>query len=288
MQKLLATIEKTSLDRVSKNKLHEIRQSLAGKINELNEALQAIDHISGDWQDDVTSDAFSIEETRSGQWASCQIIPEGSQVFQQGSAAKEIYSIEKGLVKLLRREEDGKEAIAAIRYPGCLLGTASVILDEPFSVSAVTVTPCHLYRIAAQDFRSLMRKDQELSWKIHQMMARELDEHLKQLTGIECLTARERLEEFLWQLISSTEPKPSGSVRLQLPAKHFEIAQLLAMTPQYLSWLIAELEKDEMIQRDRGWLRILRPESLWHRKELETPSQRLIFAEDTTHIILYK
>jgi hypothetical protein len=51
------------------------------------------------------------------------------------------------------------------------------------------------------------------------------------------------------------------------PAKYYEIAQVLAVTPQYLSWLIGQLEKEGICKRDKGWLIVLHQEKLWHRDD---------------------
>ncbi len=274
-QDLQATVEMTLIDQPSENKLLEIKQWLIGKVGKFNDALEAIDQIAGSQSPGSNCNAFSKTENsnKNASFASAQIIPEGSELFRQGSRAREIYSIEKGLVKLIRSEADGKEGIAAIRYPGWLLGADSVILDAPLPVTAITVTACQLTRVPAEEFRGLIRTDADLSWKLHQMMAREVYSQVARLTGIECLSARQRLEEFIWQLISSTEPAaPDQPIRLQFPAKQFEIAQFLAVTPQYLSWMMGQLEKDKILRRDRGWLIVTRLEKLWHRKGLPDPA----------------
>jgi len=274
-QELQATLENTLNDHNSESKLQEIKQWLIGKVGKLNDALEAIDQIAESKPHDSSRNAFSTTEisNKNANFATAQIIPEGSELFRQSSHSREIYSIEKGLVKLIRREADGKEVIAAIRYPGWLLGADSAILDAPAPVTAITITACQLTRVPAQEFRDLIRTDADLSWKLHQMMAREVHSQVARLTGIECLSARQRLEEFIWQLISSMESVPPDKpIRLQFPAKHFEIAQFLAVTPQYLSWMIGQLEKDKILKRERGWLIVPGAEKLWHRGELPDPS----------------
>ena len=277
-KELQATIEIALHEHHSKNKLEEIRQLLIVRLNKLNDALDVIDQIT-----EVSRVGFIGRrgEEKTGKQATLQMIPEGSELFRQGSRAREIYSIERGLVKLIRQEPDGKEVIGAIRYPGWLLGTSSVILDEPLPMTAVTVTRCHLYRITADVFVNLIKTDADLSWKLHRMMAREAHNQVARLTGIECLSARQRLEEFIWLMVSSMEPGTfDKDVRVQFPAKHFEIAQFLAVTPQYLSWLIGQMEKDRIVTRDRGWLIVSRPEKLWHRSGLQDPSNSGLSAND--------
>lgn len=204
---------------------------------------------------------------------SCLNVPPGSQLFHQGSRAAAVYSIQKGLVKLTYEEESGKQIIAAIRYPGWLLAASAVILDELLPVTAITITPCSFTRLGAEEFRCLIKNDNTFSWNLHRMMAREIHNQMIRLNAIECLSARQRLEELIWQLISATESiSSSRAVKFQFPVRHSEIAQVLAVSPQYLSWMIGQMEKDQIITRDKGWLHVHKPEMLWHREELKEPS----------------
>ncbi|MCI0444738.1 Crp/Fnr family transcriptional regulator [bacterium] len=198
-----------------------------------------------------------------------QIVPPGTELFLQGSIATEVYFIEKGMVKLIYQESSGKEVIAAFRFSGWSLASSSAILNETLPLTAVTLSRCHLRIIPAEDFRCLVKNNVDLSWHIQQMSAREISSQVSHLTGIECLSAKQRLEELIWQFISAVDSEePDKPVRLQFPAKHSEIAQFLAVTPQYVSWLIGQLEREKILKRDKGWLIIHQPKKLWHRTEL--------------------
>jgi len=69
----------------------------------------------------------------------------------------------------------------------------------------------------------------------------------------------------LWEILENKYEGQGGSSRFQLPLKHWEAAQLLAITPTYLSRLLTELESEEIISRKNGWISVNKPASLWHR-----------------------
>lgn len=86
--------------------------------------------------------------------------------------------------------------------------------------------------------------------------------HLVQLGGA---PARHRLEQLLWNFVSALEPNGSEqTIRIALPLKQWEVAELIAVTPPYLSHLYKEMERDGMLQRRNGWLIIPDPQKLWH------------------------
>src|SRR5881296_998519 len=57
-----------------------------------------------------------------------QAYPSGVELFQQGEPVQKVYLIHRGLVKLVRREENGQEMIVDLRREGWFLGAPAVIL----------------------------------------------------------------------------------------------------------------------------------------------------------------
>lgn len=200
--------------------------------------------------------------------APSQAYPPGIELYHQGDPAKVVYLIEQGLVKLIRLEENGQELIIGLRYPGWLLGAASVVLQQSYSVMAVTVTACRLRRIQAEEFRQLVRANPELSWSLNRILSCEIYDHVAHTCDLGLHSARKRLEQFLWNLISSTdEIKQQNPLRLQLLLKKSEVARLIAVAPQYLSELLRQLENEGILRREKGSLIVLDRERLWHEAE---------------------
>jgi len=197
--------------------------------------------------------------------ASSQAYPAATELFQQGSPAREVYFIGRGLVKLIRLDPQGHELIINLRAPGWLLGAASVVVQKSHPVTAVTLTKCHLYRISAQVLLQLAKTDAQFSWQLQQLHSREVFEQAARVMQLGCLSAQQRLEQLLWQLVSAQERNElHKDIRLQLPLKQWEMAQLIAITPPYLSELFNHLERDGILRREKGWFIIPDPQRLWH------------------------
>src|SRR5687768_5244165 len=181
--------------------------------------------------------------------------PSATELFRQGALAREVYLIDGALVKLTRSEQDGCEMIVSLRFPGWDLGAASVIVHKPHPVTAVTSTSCHLRRIPSEVFNELLKKNSQLSWRLHLMHSYEVFHHVVRVTQIKCLPARQRLEQFLGQLISALGPsKSQKEIRVQLPLKHWEIAELIAVTPEHLSRMLNLMQREGVIRREKGWI----------------------------------
>jgi CRP-like cAMP-binding protein len=200
----------------------------------------------------VTS-RYSWEQVSS--LAPAQEYPAGIELFKQEVPARDVYLIESGLIKLMAVEQNDREILVGLRSPGWIVGSASVILNKKYAFSATTLTGCRLRRVTAEAFLRLLRNDQEFAWFFQQMQSHELHEQLTQLVEFGCLSARDKLEHLLSRMISALVPKgPERKVRLKLPLKHRELAELLSITPEHLSRVLREMQQEGLVFKEKGWI----------------------------------
>jgi CRP/FNR family transcriptional regulator len=187
--------------------------------------------------------------------SSPHIYPPMIELFRQGDPANDVFLIERGLVKLTRLESNGREVIVDLRFPGWLLGAASVILKQPHAVSAITLTSSYLHRIPASAFQQLVNTNGLVSLYIHQMHSRDVHDKVRHVAQLGCLTARERLFHLLHRLTPEpTDGESTNEVRIQLPLKYWELAQLIAITPEHLSRLVKRLQDKGVLRQEKNWL----------------------------------
>ena len=114
--------------------------------------------------------------------------------------------------------------------------------------------------------------DQQLVLDSLRLFAEELDDLMAQI-GVGRLLARRRLERLLYTLAPACGTIARSGLRLSLPVRHFEIADAIMVSPQYLSQLLKGLESDGLIRRQRGWLILSDPDQLWHSELPPQPVQ---------------
>lgn len=185
--------------------------------------------------------------------APAQFRPADTSLFVQGSAPKDVYFVEKGLVKLTRLEKDGHKLIVSLGATGWLLGVSSAISQRLHPVSAITLTPCRVRCLPANVLQSMLRANPELSWRLLQMYSQEYFAGIIHLTQLGCLSARQRLEYFLWELVSALDLKiEGGKVRITLPLKLGEIADLIGVTQEHISRLMKQMQDDGVIWKEKA------------------------------------
>ncbi len=168
----------------------------------------------------------------------------GSELFTQGAAAREMFLLESGLVKITSMRPDGKGAILDLRYPGQWVEQSASILGVPYSVSATTVTRCEIYRFDIRRFRSRLANSLEASSLFVYQEAMDLSNQADALLRLKTLDARERLEHFIAELVPPMGLMNTRSpVRLRLPMKDHELAALIGVSKQHFSIL-----KKQMIE----------------------------------------
>jgi len=191
-------------------------------------------------------------------WWSAQSVPSGefppsTNLFIQGATPREVFYIERGMVKLLRMNENGQELAVGMPSQGSLLGAASVIVREPYPFTAITVTSCALSRIPADLFLRLAKSDEEFCWYLHEVHSREVHRQASQLAALRYLSARQRFERLLLQFLSSIPAhERQTSMKIRLPLKRWEIAQLLAIRPEHLSRVLQQIKQEGILREEDG------------------------------------
>ena len=184
-----------------------------------------------------------------------QRYPVGTVLAQQGREPGDIFFMDDGLAKLARSDKNGREQILGLRGPGWFLGAAFAMAGRSHPASVIAVTSCAVRRLSRDAFLELMVDQPGLSWHVHRMHSRELLSQFHHMADLGIKTARQRLERVLRRLAAVTKPNGgSGEVRLLSPLKRWELASLIAVTPEHLSRLLRRLRDDGVIRVHKGWI----------------------------------
>jgi CRP-like cAMP-binding protein len=191
--------------------------------------------------------------------------PTDVEIYKQGSCANDVYFIENGTVKMTRTTHEGQQVIVSLQSSGRFIGASSVILQKPFSVNAVTLTRCDLRRIEGRSFINLLKSDPTLCWQFQEMLCNEIYEQVDHTAELGSLSARSRLELLLWNSIHSTQScPPPTDVKVHLPLKNKELADLIAVTPEHLSRMLRRMQDEGVIRVTKGWIVVSDLMRLWH------------------------
>ncbi len=194
-----------------------------------------------------------------------QVYPARAVLFNQGELPQTVYFLEEGLIKLVRLDQTGQEIIVGLRRPGSFLGAASAILGKQLSESATTLTACEVRWMPAREFLSITKANIDFAWRVQQALSCDHYELMETAAQRRSVRAEQRLEWFLWQLVSMLNSDTSQKeIRLQLPITQEEIGALISSDATYVNKLLKKLKMNGVLRWEKGWLIITDPQKLYH------------------------
>ena len=192
-----------------------------------------------------------------------QLYPAKAEVVKQDTPANAVYLIESGLVKLLRQTPNGNKVIVGLRHRDWLIGAPTVLLDRPYNFTVIAVIPALLRRIPRKDFLDHIKKYEQFSWHVHQLLSRQIFDQMKKIEAISFLPAEDRLMRLLVDTVREMETTGSGTQgNFTLPITNQELAQLLMITPEHLCRVLKGIEQKGLIKHDKGALVVTDPAGL--------------------------
>lgn len=163
----------------------------------------------------------------------------GETVFLQGEAAKAIFIVLDGWVKLHRFSQNGNEVVVNVFTRGHSFGEAVAFRELPYPVSAEAVTDCTLLMIPTHGLRAVLEQEPDLAMAILASTFQHLHELVGQIEQIKSQTGAQRVADFLIKL----SDHDSGKCVVTLPYDKVLIAGRLGMKPESLSRAFAKLKK---------------------------------------------
>ena len=184
----------------------------------------------------------------------------GSVLYGQSQHLRLVYRLDEGFVKLLHRRRSGKEIVVAIRTAGSPLGITEIILGRPTYTTSIALTACSVTAVSAAAFVQRLWSDPKLLRDVVSLQSVKAREYLDRLSLLACVPAKQRLELFLRSVGNTCGTMGDGVLRFRLPLRQTELAQIVNITPETLSRILADLERESVIRRRNGWISIQAPD----------------------------
>ena len=173
--------------------------------------------------------------------------PTGAVLFVEGQAARGVYMICKGRVKLTMTSLEGKTVIVRIAAAGELLGLHSSLSGDPFEVTAETLEPCQVNFVRREDFAKLMKSNQEACVNAMNQLSSFYRGACQQIRYLALThSATEKLARFLLESASKGQETKLG-VRFNLSLTHEEIAQIIGISRETVTRALTEMRHKMLI-----------------------------------------
>jgi CRP/FNR family transcriptional regulator len=159
-------------------------------------------------------------------------------LFSQEQKVENFYIVLDGLVKLLRLNSKGSEAIIKIIDKGSL----SDIFSDNFSLSAMAIKNTNLLTIPKDIFKNYAEKNHNLMHNILMEISTQNDELVNQLSNLKIDDNKEKIGQFL---LKNSLKKGKKNSEIDLEFSKSEIASYLGMRLETFSRILHQLKIEE-------------------------------------------
>lgn len=181
-------------------------------------------------------------------------------LFRQGEQSDWLYVVRGGQIKLAINGPDGQEQIVRIAVAGQLIGYDTVNdLHHPYTATALT--PARLCGIRHRDMLRVLEQNLEVSRRMVQILNEELSQAQALIHILGQKSSAEKIALFLLSLLPEQD-RFDSLANIPLPLSRREIADMLGLTEETVSRLMAELQRKRIIEAPRGHVRILDRQTL--------------------------
>jgi len=187
--------------------------------------------------------------------------PQGAVLFMENQAARGIYVICQGEVKLSVSSADGKTLILRIAKAGDVLGLTATLSGSTNEVTAEVLRPCQVAFVRREDFLHFLSQHPEVYRTALNQVAGQYQVACEQIRTIGLsASVTEKVARLLldWCAGSATTAK----CRTTMPLTHEEIAEFLGTTRESVTRALSDFKRRQLIQLHGSTLTIPSREAL--------------------------
>jgi CRP/FNR family transcriptional regulator len=177
----------------------------------------------------------------------------GEAMFREGDHCSNLYVLRSGQVKLTTSLPDGRSQILRLGVPGHFLGF-EVVDHDHYLYTAEALTTVEACLIRQKDMLRAVAENPMVCRRIARTLTEELEQAEGMIRDLGTKNAGERIASFLLSL-ASNQSNLSENLPLHL-ARH-EIAEMVGLSTETVSRIMAQLQREAIIIAPRGSIRIL-------------------------------
>ena len=186
----------------------------------------------------------------------------GAKLFTEGDAARNVFVICFGQVKISSTSRDGKTMILKIAGPGDVMGLSAVLANVPHEVTAEAIEPCQVKTVRKQEFIDFLGRHGVASMHAAQSLS---GEYLTVFHDAKRLASPVLLRDD-WHGCCLTGEKLSANgkpeIRFTMALTHEEIANMAGTSRETVTRLLNQFRRDQWIVIKGASLTITKPDEL--------------------------
>ncbi len=166
---------------------------------------------------------------------------------------RRMYFLKEGILKVLSKQEDGKEVITDVIHKDNVFGEFTINNDASYTLKAASPEAV-ICAFTLEDFEKVMQKYPEIGLKVCKQVGEKIIEVNKKYTDIIFKDSKTRLIEFLMDFSVRYGEKKNTEVVVKNYLTQEEVASLIGCKRQTVTQFMRELQEEGKIAYTRSEL----------------------------------
>ncbi len=186
----------------------------------------------------------------------------GVTVFLHGDPGRDLYVIESGSVKICMTTADGKEITLAILAGGEFFGELALMDGEPRSSDAVTMEDCQFLLLERTEFMQFVAEHPSVAHRIIEVLSRRLRDNNELVQDAAFFDVAARLARVILRLADSTGTRDGDAITISRRLTQNDLAGMIGTTRESVNKWLAFYERQRLVERRGGLIRVLDSDGL--------------------------
>lgn len=169
----------------------------------------------------------------------------GSVIYEAGTSKGFIYSIRRGMVKLVHIAEDGSYRIVRLLGPGTVVGLELLDGGDVYHHAAIAVNQVDLCRIPVLTARQLESKHPKLCKRVGEQLQDQLNQADQWIVALGVGTAKQRVAQLLLLLDKFFADKNDAFIMLSGE----DMAAIIGISTETVSRMMAEFKRHKILHK---------------------------------------
>ncbi len=179
-------------------------------------------------------------------------------IYEEGEYPRYLFFIKKGVVKIFKTNDNGKEYILDVYNEGDFIGYTALIQDTKYTDSAAALEECELSAIPKEDFMRLLHANRDVSSRFIKLLAHNIEDKEEKLLHLAYDSVRKRVADAL--ILLHNRYLKEGRNEIQILRE--DLAHIVGTAKESVIRMLSEFRDDGYISIKDGLITILEKEKL--------------------------
>jgi CRP/FNR family transcriptional regulator, polysaccharide utilization system transcription regulator len=179
-------------------------------------------------------------------------------IYKEGTTPRHLYFIQKGKIKIVRTNEEGKELIISILNENDFFGHLPLLSEERYADNAVALEDSEISMIPKEDFFALLQNNRDVAAKFIKILAQNVNHQEEQLLHLAYNSVRKRVADALIAIYESYKNDDAKGFSILRE----DIASMAGTAKETAIRTLTDFKEDGLIDIQNGKIIILKIEKL--------------------------